>query len=170
MDNNGPLVPAESGPPPLPIAAAYPKVRLWDRFVGSLIDGIVIMAPYIVALMILAVLRDSGFMAMMLLFPVAGLWALAYSLFRDGRKGGRSFGKAFVGTMVVHLPDNKPCNNSQSFIRNLVSLLIGLVPYIGWIVEPAVVIWHKQGQRLGDMAAKTQVIYAADYRPDTAQD
>ena len=42
--------------------------------------------------------------------------------------------------------------------------LLGLVPYVGWLIEPIVTLSAAGGRRLGDTAAGTQVILATDYR------
>jgi uncharacterized RDD family membrane protein YckC len=70
-----------------------------------------------------------------------------------------------MGLMVVHLPSNQPCDRGQSAIRYLVMFLLNLVPYLGWLIEPVVLLAAAGGRRLGDSAAGTQVIRTADYRP-----
>jgi uncharacterized RDD family membrane protein YckC len=73
-----------------------------------------------------------------------------------------------MGLMVVHLPTNLPCDRGQSAIRYLVMCALGLVPYVGWLVEPIVTLVAAGGRRLGDTAAGTQVIRVSDLRPRPA--
>lgn len=40
---------------------------------------------------------------------------------------------------------------------------LSLVPVIGWLVEPVIIVVSEDGQRLGDRAAYTQVIAVAEY-------
>jgi uncharacterized RDD family membrane protein YckC len=95
----------------------------------------------------------------------ATAWALWYSFTKDGRPGGQGIGKKMMGLMVVHLQSNQPCNRNQSALRYLVMFLLNLVPYVGWLIEPIVLLAAAGGRRLGDNAAGTQVIQASDYRP-----
>jgi hypothetical protein len=41
--------------------------------------------------------------------------------------------------------------------------LVGIVPLVGWLIEPAVATVRDDGRRLGDQAADTQVIPATTY-------
>ena len=70
-----------------------------------------------------------------------------------------------TGLMVVHLQSSQPCTRGQSALRYLVLFLLNLVPYVGWLIEPIVTLAAAGGRRLGDVAAGTQVIRAADHRP-----
>jgi uncharacterized RDD family membrane protein YckC len=97
---------------------------------------------------------------------VAGsIWALFYAFTKDGRPGGQSIGKKMMGLMVVHLPSNRPCDRGQSALRYLVMFLLNLVPYVGWLIEPMVLLSAAGGRRLGDTAAGTQVIKLSDFKP-----
>ena len=102
--------------------------------------------------------------ALALAAVAATIWALFYTFTKDGRPGGQSIGKKMMGLMVVHLESNQPCTMGQSALRHLVLFLLDLVPYLGWLIEPIVLLSAAGGRRLGDMAAGTQVILAAGYR------
>jgi uncharacterized RDD family membrane protein YckC len=100
-----------------------------------------------------------------LLASLAGVWAIWYAFTKDGRAGGQSIGKKAMGLMVVHLPTNLPCTTRQSALRYLILVGLGLIPYVGWLVEPIVTLVAAGGRRLGDTVAGTQVIAAAELRP-----
>ena len=185
------LAPPPSGPPPLqpPAAAAppfagnsyaadvltgagagalYPKAPLGARFLAALVDGLVTLpAGLLWVFSVAAFSTDSTALGFVLALAAtaATLWALYYSFTKDGRPGGQSIGKKLMGLMVVHLQSNLPCNRSQSALRYLVMFLLNLVPYIGWLIEPIVLLAAAGGRRLGDNAAGTQVILAAHYKP-----
>jgi uncharacterized RDD family membrane protein YckC len=183
------VAPAPAGPPPLasPPATApfspnshaaevlagggagapYPKAPLGARFLAYLIDGLVSMA----ALLPLFAAIGAGTAGSNVLAAVFGVvavvttaWAIWYSFTKDGRPGGQSIGKKAMSLMVVHLGTNQPCTPGQSALRALILMLTNLLPYVGWLIEPIVLLAAAGGRRLGDQAAGTQVIGAADYR------
>jgi len=149
--------------------ALYQKAPLGGRFLAFLVDHFIFM-PVLVLLfmtMYLAFDAKAGMMVavMVALVTVAvSVWAFYYAFTKDGRPGGQSIGKKMMGLMVVHLESNQPCSRGQSALRYLVMFLLNLVPYLGWLIEPIVLLSAAGGRRLGDSAAGTQVILAADYR------
>lgn len=77
------------------------------------------------------------------------IWA-AYILFRDCYQA-KSLGRLFAGLQVVDESGN-PASAIQTIIRN-VFLIIPVFP----IIEYFVMLNDKQGRRIGDKVAKTQV-------------
>ena len=146
----------------------YPKAPFGARFLALLVDHLISSIP--AALLWVFVVAafaagSTGLGAVLAVAAVAGtIWALYYTFTKDGRPGGQSVGKKMMGLMVVHLESNQPCNQGQSALRYLVMFLLGLVPYVGWLIEPIVTLSAAGGRRLGDTAAGTQVILATDYR------
>jgi uncharacterized RDD family membrane protein YckC len=111
---------------------------------------------------------DRGGAAMLILLGIFFyLLPLAYSLIKDGLGQGQSWGKRNMYLMVVDVNDNRPCSIGQSMGRNIISTLLCLVPFIGWLVEPIMVLATADGRKLGDMAACTQVIHLDQYQPTT---
>lgn len=149
----------------------YSKAPLDSRFFACLLDGLVEAAACLPAFL----LFKSGITSwendhtdsatirffFALLFYLA---ALGYGLLKDGLGRGQSWGKKQLHLMVVNLDDDSPCNTRKSFLRNLVSALLAMVPFIGWLAEPVLVLGTKDGRRLGDYAANTQVIELKQYR------
>jgi uncharacterized RDD family membrane protein YckC len=175
-----PVPPASHGIPGIDIGATMPastspyaRAAVGARLVAWLIDaalGIVALVPgAVLAAAGYAADEDEGMMVMGgTIFLVGLLWAIWYAFTKDGGGGtGQSFGKRRVGLMVVHLPSGTPCTRAQSAIRALVAIVTNVVPGIGWLIEPVMVFIGEDGRRLGDRAAETQVIAAADY-PATA--
>ena len=60
--------------------------------------------------------------------------------------------------MVVNLDNNTPCDKGKSFFRNFISGLVAIIPFVGWLIEPIMVLATEDGRKLGDKAANTQVI------------
>ncbi len=122
---------------------------LSDRLFGQILDSLVAIAAVVVAAVLYAISPTIGGLALVL----AVIFALFYILFADGFEGGQSYGKRVVHTAVVDATTGEPGTYWQSFIRNLLLSLLGL---IDWIF-----IFGKKRQRLGDKAANTIVVKTA---------
>jgi uncharacterized RDD family membrane protein YckC len=75
--------------------------------------------------------------------------AVAYLLLADGLPHGQSIGKRAINIAVIDRRTRKPCTYGQSFLRNFLLMLLGI---IDWVF-----IFGHTRQRLGDMAADTAV-------------
>lgn len=106
------------------------------------------------------------------MFPLSLFAGVIYLSLCDGMPNGQSAGKKFMGFAVKSLEDGSPCSYRQSIIRNLpftLPLIIGLVPIIGWILGPILLVVLvgfelyllynlDSGHRLGDVMADTSVM------------
>ncbi len=110
------------------------------------------------------------------LIPGVGpLIAVAYLLLADGLTEGQSLGKKLGGVRVMNTRLARPARYYESILRNLPFALLGvfvMVPLVGWVLfilgGPFVVIFEsymaltdRQGLRIGDVFADTQVIDAS---------
>ena len=82
--------------------------------------------------------------------PAGMFFGLIYVLLADGLPGGQSFGKRINNTAVVDAETGAPCTFGQSFVRNIILTVLGI---IDWLF-----IFGKKRQRLGDKAAGTVVV------------
>ncbi len=89
---------------------------------------------------------------------------LTYSLIKDGMGQGQSWGKKNMYLMAVDLAYNRPCSIGKSMLRNLISGLPGAIPFVGWPIEPIIVLCASDGCKPGDLAANTQVIHIDHYQ------
>jgi uncharacterized RDD family membrane protein YckC len=128
------------------IAQSVDVASRMQRLAAQFLDGLVAGAPAIAALLLTFLLGRGGFV----LILVAALFGLLYTLFADGLEGGQSIGKRLVGIRVVSMETGAPCTFAQSFVRNLLLMLLGP---IDWIF-----ILGERHQRLGDKAAGTIVV------------
>ncbi len=155
---------------------AYPKAALGKRILAYILDLLIGGVPVGIFLIIgLGPLMGQIFSGrspgagsigfLIALIIVGSLWALFYSLCRDGFGAGQSWGKKAASLMVVNLESNIPCSLGKSVLRNVFQILISIV--LSWIpalnflaggAEPIIAIIHEKGHRVGDMVAKTQVI------------
>ena len=128
------------------VAEAVDLASLPQRLAAQFLDGLVAGAPAVAAFLLTFVSNRLG----MMLIVVTCIFAFLYTLLADGLEGGQSFGKRMVGIRVVSAHSGAACTFGQSFIRNLLLMILGP---IDWIF-----IFGARRQRLGDKAAGTVVI------------
>ena len=128
------------------LAESLDLASLPQRLAGQFLDGVVASVPPIVAFLLTFVLHGVG----IVLIVLTCIFAFLYTLLADGLKGGQSFGKRMVGILVVSMETGAPCSFGQSFVRNLLLMILGP---IDWIF-----IFGDRRQRLGDKAAGTIVV------------
>lgn len=145
--------------------SSYPKARVFARLIAKLIDVYIGVAMPIIASAIgLAMSSKSGISVVNVLLLISSIvWAIYYTLTKDAHNGGRSMGKRAMKLMVVNVMTGQPCSTGESATRAFVAGLVGLLPFIGWAIEPGFVLFSGDGRRLGDKAAGTQVIERETY-------
>lgn len=117
------------------------------RYQGQFIDGLVSIALFFPSLYLAKNFLSEGILADFLIVFLP----LAYYLFSDGLPNGQSLGKRLLGISVVNMRTGKACSFLQSFLRNGPALIFGGID--------AVMILFRRRQRLGDMIARTVVVY-----------
>jgi uncharacterized RDD family membrane protein YckC len=128
---------------------SYQKANLFKRLVADFIDTLCIVIIVFIAYI---VIKDNDEYA-----PIVSAGCGLYYFFtKDGFSNGQSIGKQIMGLMVVNLATNLPCTTNISFLRQIILLMA--LP-----VEIVMLFTQKQRRRLGDFAAKTQVIEATEY-------
>ena len=148
------------------LVGTFPKAPLGNRFLAALLDGIITFAMSIPAILFLFVGMDkakayegngeaTGYFVIAFILYLA---PLCYNLIKDGLGQGQSWGKRSVNLMVISLDDKSACSKGKSFFRNFISALLGIIPFVGWLIEPIMVLVTEDGRKLGDKAANTQVI------------
>ena len=128
------------------IAQSVDLASRLQRLAAQFIDGLVAGAPALAALLFTFLLPRTG----VVLILVAALFGVLYTLLADGLEGGQSIGKRLVGIRVVSMATGAPCTFGQSFLRNLLLMILGP---IDWVF-----IFGERHQRLGDKAAGTIVV------------
>src|SRR5436305_10629030 len=137
---------------------SYPKARVFRRFIAKLIDAYIGVGMPIMASMIgLALSSKSGVSVVNVLLLISSfVWGIYYTLTKDAHNEGRSMGKRAMKLMVVNVKTNRPCSMGESATRAFIGGLVGVVPFIGWAIEPGLVLFSQDGRRVGDKAAGTQ--------------
>ncbi|MBO9729654.1 MAG: RDD family protein [Chitinophaga sp.] len=148
----------------------YTKASIGNRFLASLLDnfftGLLALPAIFMGYLSLRRASELGWESAMGGLVVAAfllIIPLIYALIKDGLGEGQSWGKRTMNLMVVNIDTRTPCSKGESAIRNIVSMLLGGIPYVGWLVEPIVLLVHQEGRKVGDMAAHTQVIETSEF-------
>lgn len=152
------------------VGQPYYKASAGNRFLAILLDSLIFTGLTIPALVVFLFAFFSAYgnkenLAIALCFVgiVLTLIPLAFQMFKDSFGKGQSPGKKAMKLMVIDLDTNMPCTKQKSFLRNVIILLLGLVPVIGSLIEPIMVLATNDGRRLGDRAANTMVIEKSEY-------
>ncbi|MET7690106.1 RDD family protein [Streptomyces sp. NPDC005483] len=146
-----PQVPAAAyGYPQQPGYGAQPPYANWgQRFLGTLVDGLVFAVPYI-----LVIVGGSAKMTFLSLIGGLALLGLAiYQLIIEG-KNGQTLGKKALGIRLVREIDGQPIGVGMAFVRRLAHFLDSLACYLGWL-WPA---WDAKRQTFADKVCSTIVI------------
>jgi len=148
----------------------YFKASIGNRFLATLLDGLIVTAltiPAAIALVGAFIAAYGSEEELTITLGIVGLILalipLAFQMLKDGFGQGQSPGKKVMKLMVIDLDTNMPCTKQKSFLRNIILLLMALVPVVGSLIEPIMVLATKDGRRLGDRAANTMVIEKSDY-------
>lgn len=134
--------------------SGYPKASLLLRAGARLIDVCIAWALYV----------STG--------PAGVVMALLYILFADGMLQGQSPGKKIFGVKVVYLPTKSGARHRDSVLRNApfgLIIILSMMPELGaraffaglaviGSIEALQCLRDKEGLRLGDTWAQTQVI------------
>jgi uncharacterized RDD family membrane protein YckC len=116
------------------------------RYVGQILDLIV---TWVIFLLLLSLFNKIGLTREnndLISVSIAAI----YLFLSDALPRGKSIGKLMLGMSVIDKKNGTYCSICQSFIRNILTPLIGLID--------AVFILSKRRQRIGDLAANTIVI------------
>jgi uncharacterized RDD family membrane protein YckC len=116
------------------------------RLVAQWLDSLVALAIVCAFALPLAVSYNFGAFSLWLGIVAA----VAYVLLSDGFRGGQSYGKRLLHIAVVDTSSGVPCSFGQSFLRNMLLLVLG---FIDWVF-----IFGGRRERLGDKLAGTKVI------------
>ncbi|MEU2621213.1 RDD family protein [Streptomyces sp. NPDC007157] len=127
---------------------ATPPYANWgQRFLGTLVDGLVFLVPYILVI----VGKDTPALA-----AIGGLALLGlaiWQLIMEGRTG-QTVGKKALGIRLVKEATGQPIGVGMAFVRRIAHVLDSLACYLGWL-WPA---WDAKRQTFADKVCGTIVI------------
>jgi uncharacterized RDD family membrane protein YckC len=146
------------GSPAMPAPGGMKYAEIIDRFVGALIDYIIIaVIGAILGIIIFAGALASGgfgfFFGPIFLIEIV-LWLIYFTYFEGTT--GQTFGKQIAHTKVVDERTGQTVDMGRAFIRSLLRIIDEL-PFF-YIIGVILVAVTPNRQRLGDMAAHTVVV------------
>jgi uncharacterized RDD family membrane protein YckC len=124
------------------LVSPYPKADIEKRLFAAAIDGLLFTTAWFLY-------RNLHSIA-----PLVG--GAVYLLVRDA-VGGQSIGKILFGLTVIRVETGRPCSLMDSVRRNAMLLVPG-ANIVAVFLEAATILRDRQGQRLGDRLAQTQVV------------
>ena len=136
------------GIPQQPGYGAQPPYANWgQRFLGTLVDGLVFLVPYLIVI----VGKDTS--ALVIVGALAILGVAIWQLIQEGRTG-QTVGKKALGIRLVREIDGQPLGVGMAFVRRLAHFLDSLACYLGWL-WPA---WDAKKQTFADKVCSSIVI------------
>lgn len=144
-----PPPPETAGPSPTGRASG-PRAGFWRRFVGVLIDGIILGIVEVVLRSILGAGAGTG------LYVVI---SIAYFTILIGGRRGQTVGQMALGIRVIDFNTGGPIGYGRAFIRWLVAIVSAVVFFLGYLW----MLWDKEKQCWHDKAANDVVVPVQDY-------
>ncbi|MEU9447438.1 RDD family protein [Streptomyces sp. NPDC048277] len=127
---------------------ATPPYANWgQRFLGTLVDGLVFLVPYIL------VLFSSKAAVLGIIGGLAFLGLAIWQLIMEGRTG-QTVGKKALGIRLVKEATGQPIGVGMAFVRRIAHALDSIACYLGWL-WPA---WDAKRQTFADKVCGTIVI------------
>ena len=144
-----PPPPETAGPSPTGRASG-PRAGFWRRFVGVLIDGVILGIVEVVLRSILGAGAGTG------LYVVI---SIAYFTILIGGRRGQTVGQMALGIRVIDFNTGGPIGYGRAFIRWLVAIVSAVVFFLGYLW----MLWDKEKQCWHDKAANDVVVPVQDY-------
>ncbi|WP_406159786.1 RDD family protein [Streptomyces sp. NBC_00882] len=146
-----PQVPASAyGYPQQPGYGAQPPYANWgQRFLGTLVDMLVFVVPYVLA----GIGAANKMPALAIIGYLIVIGLAIWLLIMEGRTG-QTLGKKALGIRLVRESDGQPLGVGMAFVRRLAHFLDSLACYLGWL-WPA---WDAKRQTFADKVCSSIVI------------
>jgi len=147
--------------PSAEIVPASRGVRLGAAMLDGIVFGAMVYLPMLFGLLLQSAVADPGGSAPLLvgsLLALVGLVAWSWLTIRFVKRNGQSIGKKLLNIKVVRT-DGSPISLGRLFwLRNVVNVLLGIVPFYGLI--DILFIFGESRQCLHDKLADTTVAQA----------
>ncbi|MEV6545169.1 RDD family protein [Streptomyces sp. NPDC051665] len=142
-----PQQPAYPGYQQAGYGATPPYANWGQRFLGTLVDGLVFLVPYIL------IIVGRGNSALTAIGGIIIIGLAIWQLIREGRTG-QTVGKQALGIRLVRESDGQPLGVGMAFVRRLAHFLDSIACYLGWL-WPA---WDAKRQTFADKVCGSIVI------------
>ncbi len=138
--------------PGQPYGGMPPYAHWGLRFVATLVDGLVLMAPYILAIIGGAMGDSVG--AILAIIGFLGVIAVAIWMLVQEGKTGQTLGKKTMGIRLLREADGQPLGVGMAFVRRLAHFLDSLACYLGWLWP----LWDDKKQTFADKVCSSVVV------------
>jgi uncharacterized RDD family membrane protein YckC len=126
---------------------AQPPYANWgQRFLGTIVDGLVFLVPYLI-------LRLSGSAVVMIIAGLILFGLAVWQLIMEGRTG-QTLGKKALGIRLLKEATGQPLGVGMALVRRIAHVLDSLACYLGWL-WPA---WDSKRQTFADKICSSIVI------------
>lgn len=147
------------------------KAPVINRFIAAIIDNLICLAFSIPAITLYIIgttkiryhISGDDYSDAIIFFVLAfvcSFMPIIYSLIKDGLGNGQSWGKKFLGLKVIKIGTTDKCTKGISCLRTITTFLLNIIPFIGFLIEPIMIIMTSDGRRLADKVAGTIVVNA----------
>ncbi|MCA2217370.1 RDD family protein [Jidongwangia harbinensis] len=128
-----------------------PFANWYSRVAAYLIDGVVILPFYLVAMLAeRATGSDVAYLAALLV----GIAANGYNRWWLAGRTGQSWGRRVVRIRLVAERTEQPIGPGRAFLRDLAHILDDLIFYLGYLFP----LWTAKRQTLADKVMRTVVL------------
>ena len=148
-----PPPPQTAGPPPTG-GASGPRAGFWRRFVGLLIDGILLGIVERASSESRSLWRRSRSLGL------TSSISIVYFTVLIGDRRGQTVGQMAMGIRVIDFNTGGPIGYGRAFVRWLVAIVSALALFIGYLW----MLWDKEKQCWHDKAAN-DVVVPVQYYP-----
>jgi uncharacterized RDD family membrane protein YckC len=142
--------PPQTAGPPATGRASGPRAGFWRRFLGLIIDGIVLG---IVDTILRVILNGAG-------SALGFLAGILYFTILIGNSRGQTLGQMALGIRVIDFDSGGPIGYGRALLRWFVSIFSALVFLLGYLW----MLWDKEKQCWHDKAAN-DVVVPVEYYP-----
>jgi uncharacterized RDD family membrane protein YckC len=129
---------------PATFGAPGPPAGWWIRFAAALLDGVILVVPFVVLAVVIAPA----------LYFLLFLAQIAYFTYYEGGPTGQTIGKRVCGIRVVDRDGGGPIGYGRGFVRWIGRLISGFFLYLGYLW----MLWDKDRQTWHDKMANDLVV------------
>ncbi|MFS8200798.1 RDD family protein [Streptomyces sp. CWNU-52B] len=130
-----------------------PYAHWGQRFLATLVDGLVLLVAYLPAVIGAAIGTDSAAAIFGLITFVAIIGVAIWMLVQEGRTG-QTIGKKALGIRLLREIDGRPLGVGMAFVRRLAHFLDSVACYIGWLWP----LWDAKKQTFADKVCSSVVV------------
>ncbi|WP_221347818.1 RDD family protein [Streptomyces beigongshangae] len=130
-----------------------PYAHWGQRFLATLVDGLVLMVAYLPLVVGAAIGNDSAAAILGLITFVAIVGVAIWMLVQEGRTG-QTIGKKALGIRLLRESDGQPLGVGMAFVRRLAHFLDSIACYLGWLWP----LWDSKKQTFADKVCSSVVV------------